>query len=596
MHHFLYGRHDPLDGLEGYEVFRRDTGIQRETLRAMSRVFSNRDPGKLPEIQPFTFLVYTPLTQDLWALGLGTLESRGGYLSYLVHGMVLNEADRKAWAYNPIPLVETLCPKTGPRRSMVLPQDPVQPITAEGCALDGLVQGPRAAGLAKFLTSDRPAGAYLAEPYQSPAFWTLVYLLLPITVRANLSLCTFAPFLEEPAHLMGTPFAPARPLPGRDDSSALGRLLHQMASATETKALQTLGDLRAAVHDLVPDLTDPFPEHFFASLEHVARGLGRISVQAAKHWLAVPAKGLLFPAKVRALATIWQRNREERPQWAAGLPLKILESIGRDWSAQSDPDPAVKKGFADLVDLLLASTPPSDFFAWLRETDDALFWSLHDRTLVGLLHLFEDELPVALLLARRLRGPRPWSRTLSRVLNHPCIFSLDGELLGRLIGALPPGLKASFTHQLLSKRFLGQPGRFSTWLSGLSSTQHAEVLLAVLWQLLGEAQPVRDLVGEIRSMWPESLVNHWADGLTRPGWDKAVTGLIDDEETCALLYRTWLRDDMNTLNQCRLHWFAQQAGLSPGEPASQKPGTWLAASLFRRVPSGAGLKDQVPPL
>jgi len=119
---FIYGRKDVLCGEPGYNVFLKSPGFPYNIVKQILNMFSTEDPGAFILRQMDEFFVNFPLQEkDEWIFGKGTVEHRGKYFSYILHGVLLNEQERKQLSYNPFLLSNQLKPRIGENRQELQP-------------------------------------------------------------------------------------------------------------------------------------------------------------------------------------------------------------------------------------------------------------------------------------------------------------------------------------------------------------------------------------------------------------------------------------------------------------------------------------------
>jgi len=204
---FVYGREDVLGGKRGYNVFLKSPGFPYNIVKQILNIFSTEDPGAFILRQIDEFFICFPLRgEDEWIFGKGTVERRGKYFSYILHGVLLNDRERRQLSYNPFLLSKQLNPRIGENRQEL--QSVRMPATKD--AYNAIVfksfneipeknrwRLVRAAGMfvsGRMKPSLKPVFPYHKELEGS--FWTLVFSLIPEETRKQTCICTFAQFLK----------------------------------------------------------------------------------------------------------------------------------------------------------------------------------------------------------------------------------------------------------------------------------------------------------------------------------------------------------------------------------------------------------------
>ncbi|MCP4347985.1 MAG: hypothetical protein GY795_20975 [Desulfobacterales bacterium] len=206
MRTFVYGRKDVLKGMREYGVFLKSPDFPYELGEEIEKLFSTEDfldPSILQRVGEF--ILYFPLPdRNIWVMGKGKIEERGKYYSYILHGVLLDKQERENMHYNPFAFLN-LNPDIGDNREYLPDLKPYQKIGAEDYCR----------GISEIFSNSSPrlfniigkTAATLTEnfrniviPYHNNLnenIWTLIFFLIPTSIREKTSLCSFSQFIAE---------------------------------------------------------------------------------------------------------------------------------------------------------------------------------------------------------------------------------------------------------------------------------------------------------------------------------------------------------------------------------------------------------------
>ena len=366
MRTFIYGRPAVEKGDRGYRVF-KSQDLEPEAAKQIKDLFSDEDPDvrQLDQGHFLPFYAYFPWRDRNWIFGKGKIETHGRlgamYYSYLFHGVLLDELERQSLRFNPFILANCF-DLEGERRTQ-LPQIPDK-VNQKGYYLNLMnhikTQAPAArskeagrAGLgAGFMASvllGQPNADRLLFPHSGQwgsAFWALVYFLLPLSTRREVSLATWDPFLQTHALLRGVadpatldpslrPYLIDAERPGK---TVFGDLLNRLESglADETWVQNQMKIYEAAAEDFEAlkknfgqMSSDALEARHKQYMEKLFFAMERPSVKSVGDW---PEAGVyLLARKIHHFRQVWQRNSRDAPIHFPGLATKLWQGLMADF-------------------------------------------------------------------------------------------------------------------------------------------------------------------------------------------------------------------------------------------------------------------------
>ncbi|MDJ0840695.1 MAG: hypothetical protein QNK37_29560 [Acidobacteriota bacterium] len=345
MRTFIYGRPAVEKGDRGYRVFKYD-GLDPDEVKRIKDLFSDHDPDvrELEKSHFEPFFAWFPWRDDLWIFSKGRIEAQGRlgamYYSYLFHGVVLDEKDRRALHFNPFILADFFDLETEKRAT--LPRLP-RSVEEKGYHLNlmqklrALGGGNRQLGLEAGSLVDALLAVNSRETMRFPhrgdwsgSFWGTVYFLLPRAFRRTLSLASWGPSVETRVLLCGGGNRGTDlPLKVGVKSVYSDLLIHLSAELDdEKKARRMIEIYEVAAAEIAGKAKEPGERNKF--LDNLFRALERPSVRSLEDW---PAVGVgLFPYKLAHMKSVWRTNRAERRHFP-GLAAKIWHQIYKDYAA-----------------------------------------------------------------------------------------------------------------------------------------------------------------------------------------------------------------------------------------------------------------------
>jgi len=629
MRSFIYGRYDVLQGARGYETFDRHRDISREAVKELATVFSSQDPDfRILQVLG-TFYVYFPLSGGDWVFGKGEVEERGDFFSYILHGLLLDERERKALDYNPFPLAQLLNPLVGDRRELPPLAGPFPGDQKEGeerlvAALDACGQAENgnllyyiAGELATKLVSPGAAPGGLYHPYRKnmdPSLWTLVFQLLPPRIRQRVTLATLGRFLQRETLVRGE-FDPGdtpvnrQIFPDRPERSDFGQFLFNLSRKNHRQKREGFLILAAANADadslqaqgLAVELDDD-PAHWLLEyLGNTLRALDKPSVHSLGRWSVVQSYTDLFAWKASYLAAIWERNRFEPAERFPRLAEDILATLQRDFriiDAHAGPEATARaRPHLDRVVELLGATSDRRLLAGLLADKDLardFLPRIADRDLVGA--LFEPDLPEAVFhrsLRHRLEFVGNWSRDLSLLFEHPHFHTLGPATHAAVFDLIPPKEPAAwFMDRLTSYRFQDHPDEFKVFLTHLRERRrilsrfinffrkrireslHEPRACDYYWQLLW-------ICAEVDEPVFRQAVVPW---IKYPEIEEAVVTLMRHPDLFDLLASAWQEVELDVPARLRLCFLIKHKCRASGEDYRRHP--YVAAFLADHKFSG----------
>ncbi len=355
MKTFVYGRPAVDGGDRGYRIF-QSQGLNPEELRQLRDLFSDQDPDvrRLQQDHFLPFYAWFPWNEGAWVFGKGRIESRGRlgamYYSYLFHGVVLDQTRRELLAFNPFVLADffdlseerrAACPlipdKINEKGLMLNLHNKAGAIATHETLVHELGR------LAEICLFDNPTRILLPHSGRHDAnFLGMLLFLLPPTLRARLSICTWAPFMVQPTRLVSLVEAPA-PLPqgavwldGQDKSrSLLFDHLTRFARGNLDEQGRTALVRRYEV--LADDLLGRYPEPSLRrrAFEDLFRALERPSLQSLGLFPAVGAKG--FAYKAQHFLAIWGHYQGELKLYP-DLADRLVAALATDFRELPEPE------------------------------------------------------------------------------------------------------------------------------------------------------------------------------------------------------------------------------------------------------------------
>lgn len=546
MRSFLYGRYDVLRGARGYEIFAASRELSRDLIRQLTPCFSTQDPHFSMLQTLADFYVYFPTGSGEWVFGRGCVEERGDYSYYMLHGLVLDESQRKSLDYNPFRLAHLLRPQVGDdRRLPLLTQEALANAASmheERClkvfqtlaetqelwrfhALGLLME--RLLRLKKQQTGGRLVHDY--HPSLDANLWIFFFELLPLSWRKQLSVATLDAFLKLPTHVQGS-FQPDQHQDGiayvpltLPEPTALGQFLLELAGEPQNLQQQRLQLLNALRDDAQE--TGIASDVYADQIEAIAKALIRPSIRTMQRWQTISTGRRLFAWKAHFLIQVWERHAHET-QYFPNLAATMVASMQADYerlqsTLSPDEDGRLRQtldrlilrveGLANRELILMVLGSPrlaADYFP-----------KVEDQTLVEA--LFRESLEQPLfesLLRNRLQWRPVWSEALNQLWSHPQMLHLPPDLLAQIFDALLEWDTRLALSRVLQDAFLDHPERFESFLKSLT---HGTQILSRVVSLIGrqlahasaqEAGQWLQLLGvclKVNANHCEGLIAHW---------------------------------------------------------------------------------------
>ncbi len=497
MRGFLYGRHDVLHGARGYMVFDYDREISREVIRELTPCFSSEDPDYKILQNLGGFHVYFPLREDLWVFGAGKIEGRGNYYSYILHGLLLDEEERRSIGYNPFLLADLLRPEIGDLRELpsmpsAFPDFPTARIEAEmPRAINACLSSPKGglwlhiAGdiatriLERKVVSGDARLAYRYNAHIPTALWLLVYHLLPEPERRRTSLTTLDPFLKSSSHIAGG-FEQEPKARGREfwlsldhpEPTTYGTFLTSLIPLDERKRLERTR-LLSAIHadaDHWAKANTHGERHEY--IANVLRGLEKPSTKSLEYWDRAPAFQHLFPYKAAHYLQVWQRHRLDAAGWFPKLAETLIRDLQRDFDqlVEERVPPHLQTAMDEVI-LALGATASKDLARYLLASPrlaERYLPRVHDRTVAAA--LWSGEMDAAAFtshLKARLDAKPAWSEDLDDLFGHKSFYQIGPQLLARIFDLLHSRDTRYFIDHALNRHFIDHPLDFKLFLGEL---------------------------------------------------------------------------------------------------------------------------------
>jgi len=578
MKSFIYGRHDVLEKARGYGVFAYDRNINRDTQKELNSCFASSDPDAALQQRLNQILVYFPLKTGEWVLGKAQVEERGDYQSYILHGLLLDETTRENVNYNPFLLADLLDPKIGNRRKLPDLPDPA-PLLARSthdsllyslktCASDRASLLMQAGETATRILQDKEEGNLHFQydnHFQAP-FWFLVYSLLPLSCRRDLSLATLGDWVNRELHLNGGLGEGKQVYLPLNERTEFGTFLGTTARKGQADMKQNLNLLLDAVDDFhywqgESELFEQTPPEYLEYMSKAVKAVGTPSIHSLKLWDRVPCFQNLFPWKKRHFMRIWMNYREEvGPDYHPNLDRRLLQSLKNSLILM---DSATERalapcyiGFGELAAELKATQKPvliPVLLANRRLVERYLPYLAEDDFLQA---LFVDDLPTetfAQMLEDWLTKNNQWPDSFSDILGSRHFPYLNPGLHGRIFNYLNEEDLLYAIENTVEGFYLDHPPEFDLLCQAVTDkhtflrlfleySHHAIVkrrsntdLCDGLWQLVGVCKEVdEEHFSAIVSEWIScSDAEHMAPTLARfpqlfhfiiELWHQAVAG------------------------------------------------------------------------
>lgn len=591
MKSFLYGRYDVLRGARGYEIFAASREIDRQLIRQLTPCFSTQDPDFSMLQTLGEFFVYFPIGNGDWVFGKGNVEERGDYFYYMLHAIVLSESMRKALGYNPFRLASLLSPLIGDNRQLPelsandFEQIKCNPLSLEQClkALTGEGRGFRLNAVGLLLDHllrlrKQSPGARLVFDYHvhcDANLWLMVYEMLPVSWRKQLSISSLDAFLKLPTHLQGS-FQPSQksdkiayvPLQ-TGHPSTLGHFFNQLLEEPLELSRQKLQLLKALRDDTADEghSAQTYADHLAA----ITKALVRPSIRTMQRWQEIDAGKRLFRWKAFFLGQIWQRHAAEKqlfPQVASGivasmqkdferLAPKLTHEEGNELKAVLNKLILQVEGLKNQELILMVLGSPSlaaDYFPRLEDED--LAQALLDVPLSD--KVFQK------LLENRLHWRADWSEPLNALWGLRQTTQLPVPLLAQIFDSLLTMDTRFAIHQVITQRFLEEPEAFAEFLDCLShSKQILSRFIGKIGRLLAHAEQkdvygFRKLLILCHQKHPdrfEILVANW---INQPMADRLMPKLAPDSELASVFLKLWLENAKDDLARLRVLYFTKK--------------------------------------
>ena len=335
---FLYGREDAARNKRGYGVFAKSASLTSSHAFTIEKIMGISDPSPFLIRRIATLYLYFPLPEsepNLWLFAKGRVEDRGGHNSYLFHGVLLDEEQRRQLHYVPFLLDDQLDMDPGEDRTLKTSVEiPAQKILPPG-GLKPLLSSFQPENhnrllhcCGEFITkiANRPKELrYLYNNELNTAFWSMLYWLTPPDLREDLSmaslpgvaLSTYQDLFLLKGEVEGDPASKQREQPAitegliacnKPEKTRFGDFfasLNNPQAEERAKAkidlihgLYSKGDSFDAAGDSLPSI-----DHVNSILEKVSRP----SIASLSGW----PKGLenRIPLKVHHFMDVWEGNK-----------------------------------------------------------------------------------------------------------------------------------------------------------------------------------------------------------------------------------------------------------------------------------------------
>ena len=607
MRSFIYGRYDVLQGVRGYEVFKYDRALSRETIKEIDGLFTSRDPDFkiLPVLGDF--LVYVPLASGEWIFGRGSVEERGEYYSYIMHGVVLDAAEQAELYHNPFVLAQQLNPLIGDVRE--LPPAPRRPDPGRGAYHAFLADCVRALasedGAMLYVAGDIAArllsrgvlerSERLVFPYDrrmDARMWALVWFLLPEADRRKVTLSSLAPFLTKPAHISGSfdrnDFASNHcVLLDKPERTALGDFLDNLTERGQEHVARSFEIFSAAAHDcgfywdnksLMGDEGEGRQAFYLNYLESVIRGMEKPSLLALEHWRKTLVHLDLFKWKAWHLLSIWKRNHKEYDQtFREDLERKIIIDLEQNLNAiittaGNATETFIRRLEPHLDHVINETGATEKAHMALPLLLNKILVKKHiaqidDHTVVqALWNTTPDEFEKG--LRNRIKYKENWSAALDILFRHPHFVQVDPELCAQIFDLLHQ--QGSGTRELIERivdnKFVHAPKQFRIFLETLDNTQGMmSRFLPVLRTKLVRRSNKPELAGGILEMLEicrlldaPTLQRQVADWINHRQVEFIGPLLADHPALLTFLLETWSDLDLEEDAQLRFCWLVKR--------------------------------------
>lgn len=587
MRYFLYGRHDVLQNVRTYKIFSDTRHFSGSLVREITAACASGDPDH--NILPFLglFYLYVPLSNNLWAFAKGTVEERGDYFSYILHGVVLDERERAALGYNPFLLTDRLEPAVGNHRALDLLQEEVPYFGADAqkarllSMMEHLGRTPRALSHAYLLgemTTQILDGRHdLNFGYHrdlGAAFWGWLYHCLPVESRKRLSLAGFSPFWRPLANLSGYPPGDERIQVGAGGAavSEFGRYFAELIRAEPDQINGFLQRLEAMTADYENLKSDPrhlaagTPIDYGKYLHAVSVGWQEITINAANAWRAVTTGRALYPVKAEALKRVWQAHRIDADTVFPHLRLDILQTLKNDWKrlhTEGGPPSVlkpVKRIFDDVVQFTDAVAHGASLLMLLEDphTAPTYFEKIDDQTFIKAVFA-EKPNPrrLASLIRSVLRHRGSWNPHLELLYSFPGFSEMDPVLHAQIFESLDSKQRRTLVQQLWQGGYRTDPNRFTTFYQSLpKAEQQLPVFLETMRPLFIKKSGIAlvPLLKNTVAMDPEKGFTALSFWIRKNNAAEILETLSQDPEWCRTLAPHWWARVENERQELLVCW------------------------------------------
>ena len=516
MRSFIYGRYDALHGDRGYQVFGRHPDIQRDTVKQLAALFSSDDPNFRILQYLGEFALYAPFQAQDWLFAKGQIEERGDHYSYIVHGVLMDEEERRTLADNPFFLASRLNPLIGDRRE--LPPAPQHPgnlndeqvhrfMTECLVFLANQPRGEQLALAAGELATRMATQGSVRHQYDrslTAPFWALVYFLLPAPLRTATSLCSLAPFFRAETQISGLfgdtdqNRSSAILRVDQPQTTELGTFLKRLAGRQPDEVFTALTTLTAAQRDFSDRLAHKqllegkadggFPARdYLAFIKTILRGVEKPSVHTLGLWSQTLTHQRLFPLKAQHYLKIWHHNSADIPHHFPDLEERILVNLKNDWLAIENENEQIAGRLLPQLEAVVEQigvTQKANLLASLLESpslaqrfgsraDEATFVdAIMQAPLSG--QRFTD------LVLARLTQCDTWPTSFSVLFDHNHFSQSPPALLARVFDLMTRVSTRRLSEQLLEQRFKQDPECFRQFLQALQTRSFLPRFLKIL--------------------------------------------------------------------------------------------------------------------
>ena len=511
MKWLLYGRQPDSPR---YRVLDHDPALREDEKREISTLFSSEDPGfQILQIAG-PFAVFIPFVNDQWIFGEGDVAEKDDRYSFILRAVLLEPMELEVLHFNPFPIADKLLPQWNHQDpALWKPPDSIEEFGRRYPRLlaERVLELQRGKQTAFLETVGRIAETVLLGLGETPvvypfdirvhtSVWSLVYFLLPKTIRRRSSLRSLSPFvlretliqgdLPERVKMTGSRLAVSQ---DQQPRSELGAFLMALAETPLTEIEDQIQVFQTARRDFYRvrqdtshlDTGEALLGAYLRSLRGVLRDKARPPRKALRAWIETPAHIHLFPQKTKRLMALRAEIITERDPSNNLIDKEILTSLVRDYDSIPEEKTATKgrtKAVMDETIKTLKAMERKDLLPVLVDSktlSEACLTRMDDLMLVNVLWQTRTAELFWQTLIEKLSRLKRWRSTLDILLGHPFFYLGKTEYFAQVWRTLPRDKKPFFLSRLIEKSPIGRAAGLRGLLSAVEDKRREILILCI---------------------------------------------------------------------------------------------------------------------